>query len=107
MATGSVTDRLASMSPAAQRLATSHLKLSGKIGASPSPRFGSRSPFPSPSPRGSTPQASWPSGPKPATPSKAKRKDVQTGEDKKKTITDDLLQINLPKRRLKASDFFS
>lgn len=81
-------DRLATMSPAARRLATAHLKL-----GSPAP--GSISP--SPSPRRKTP----------GTPLRQTTPKLNLGIKKATAdnLTDDLLKINVPKRN-KAADFF-
>lgn len=84
-------ERLATMSPAARRLATSRLKLVGNL---PSKSFCS----PSPGVRWNTPR----------TPSGIQTPKLNLGIRKAGTsdnLTDDLLNINLPKRK-QAADFF-
>ncbi|CAG9861754.1 unnamed protein product [Phyllotreta striolata] len=85
----SAIDRLATMSPAARKLASSRLKFSINSDArstySPSPILTRKTPLPSPK-RAATPLV------------KAKKMTTEVS-------TDDLLKINLPKRK-KASDFF-
>ncbi|KAL3271599.1 hypothetical protein HHI36_022074 [Cryptolaemus montrouzieri] len=85
-------DRLATMSPAAKRLATSSLKLG--INTPHSPRISSTTPLA----RRKTPKT-----PQPMVMPKAKtpKNDTNNG----KNLTDNLLTIQVPKR-LKASDFF-
>lgn len=104
IATGSTIDRLSSMSPAAQRLATTHLKCHLSRTVSPSPKLtpkstpGRRTPFSKSATPGILRR-------RPDTPSISSNGDERKS---KKNLTDDLLQINLPTRnRLKASDFFS
>ncbi|KAI4455295.1 es-2 protein - related [Holotrichia oblita] len=88
----STIDRLATMSPAARKLATTKLRMS----YSPS-NLASRSVYsPSPVPRSKTP----------STPRSAITPKLNLGIRKSAdNLTDDLLKINLPKRQ-KASDFF-
>ncbi|CAG9791375.1 unnamed protein product [Diatraea saccharalis] len=90
------TERLASMSPAARRLATKHL-LSPRLKLTPNDMGILSHNTPK---RVQTPRSSIIATSKPSTP--------RTTENATNNITDNLLQINVAKRtRLKAQDFFS
>ncbi|KAL1502805.1 hypothetical protein ABEB36_007898 [Hypothenemus hampei] len=89
----SAIDRLATMSPAARKLAASHLKISTAF--SPS----SRSSLVSPSPKRLS------TTPKRITTPKLNLGIKKAGEAPKEVSTDDLLKISVPNRK-KASDFF-
>lgn len=91
------TERLASMSPAARKLATKHL-LSPRLKLTPHD-MGILSHARTPTPR-RRPLVATPTRDK-ATPT------TPTAEGSENNITDNLLQINVAKRtRLKAQDFF-
>ncbi|CAG9770880.1 unnamed protein product [Ceutorhynchus assimilis] len=89
-------DRLATMSPAARKLATTHMRIPSSRLLTPSP-----SPYRTPKLTSKTPT------PK-RTPKRVSTPKIDLGIKKvggKEVSTDDLLKINLPSRK-KASDFF-
>ncbi|KPJ14813.1 Protein DGCR14-like [Papilio machaon] len=93
------TERLASMSPAARKLAAKHL-LSPRLKLTPNDMGIAHSTTPKTTPH-RTPLVATPNGNKLATPAT----DSVARND---TLTDNLLQINVAKRtRLKAQDFFN
>ncbi|KAJ8713030.1 hypothetical protein PYW08_008334 [Mythimna loreyi] len=98
------TERLASMSPAARKLAAKHL-LSPRLKLTPA-AMGVQHVTPRRSPALVAPRGSPRASPRPPRPSRAGS--VNTSLNVTEDLTDNLLQINVAKRtRLKAQDFFS